>query len=183
GSLSMLAIILGASPSAVLSIYTVILYRGKYQKYCPSFSSINIALIKDIVGLGGKFFLIQVSWLFIYQSINIIVARILGPESVTVYNIQYKYFSVIQMATAIFLSPMWSAFTEAYVKKDYTWMNKAYHKLNKIWMLTASFILVLLLVSPVLIDLWVGDSVDISFTHSAFMCLYIILLSRATLYI
>lgn len=44
-----------------------------------------------------------------------------GPDQVTIYNLSYKYFSVLIMAFSIVISPLWSAITEAYVRKDFKW--------------------------------------------------------------
>ena len=54
--------------------------------------------------------------LFIFQVINIIISRNLGPIAVTQYNVAYKYYNVLNMASVIILTPFWSAFTDAYVK-------------------------------------------------------------------
>ena len=61
----------------------------------------------------------MLSILFIFQFTNIIITRIEGPDVVTQYNIAYKYFNVLNMFALIILSPFWSAFTDAYVKKDF----------------------------------------------------------------
>lgn len=67
--------------------------------------SFRISLIKNILGLGGQFFIIMLSMLFIFQFINIILSRIEGPEIVTQYNIAYKYFNILNMGVTIILTP------------------------------------------------------------------------------
>lgn len=78
--------------------------------------------MRSVVGLGGQFFVVMFSMLFIFQLTNIILSRVQGPEAVTQYNIAYKYFNVLNMAANIILTPFWSAFTDAYIKRDYNWM-------------------------------------------------------------
>lgn len=53
---------------------------------------------------------------------NIIISRVQGPEVVTQYNLAYRFFNVLLMVVVIVLNPFWSAFTEAYAKRDYNWM-------------------------------------------------------------
>lgn len=60
--------------------------------------------------------------LFIFQLMNIIISRVQGPEVVTQYNLAYRFFNVLLMVVVIVLNPFWSAFTEAYAKRDYNWM-------------------------------------------------------------
>ena len=91
----------------------------KYRSIAPSIHCVRISLTKNILGLGGQFFVIMISMLFIFQFINIILSRVEGPDAVTQYNIAYKYFNVLNRVATIILTPFWSAFTDAYVKKDY----------------------------------------------------------------
>lgn len=56
------------------------------------------------MSLGLKFFIIQVATILIFQTSNIIITQTLGPESVTVYNIAYKYFFALGMLFMIILS-------------------------------------------------------------------------------
>lgn len=181
--LSVLALVIGASPALVLFIFTIILFRGRYSIFRPSFSNINMTIIKDIVGIGGKFFLIQISWLIIYQSANIVVARGLGPEFVTTYNVQYKYFNIIYMFIGVILAPTWSAFTEAYIKSDYQWMRNTYNRLNNLWFIIFGVLILMFFLSPFLINFWIGGEVDVQLTHSFIMMLYFALFSRAAIYI
>lgn len=92
----------------------------------------------------------MISMLFIYQFINIILSRIEGPEVVTQYNIAYKYFNVLNMLFVIILTPFWSAFTDAYVKKDYNWMQRIIRKLELLWLLCIPALLMMVICSSFL---------------------------------
>ena len=123
GNLTCLAFAFSGIPCFFLIITSVFMFSSKkYNDVAPSLRHIRLNLTKQIIGLGGQFFFIMISMLFIYQFINIILSRVHGPETVTQYNIAYKYFSVLNMFFTIVLTPFWSAFTDAYVKKDYEWM-------------------------------------------------------------
>ena len=92
GSLYYLAIVMSGAPCVVFTIVTVKLFKGTYNPFVPSFKYVDFKLTKDLIGLGGKFFIIQLSMLVIFQFTNIILSRIEGPLAVTEYNIAYKYF-------------------------------------------------------------------------------------------
>ena len=112
--------------------------------------------------------------LFIFQFTNIIITRELGAEFVTIYNVTYKIFSVMIIAITIFLNPMWSAFTDAYTKKDYDWMKKCMKRIEKMGMLTIPVIVVLLLLSEFIFDIWLGDKVETDFRLTVCMAIYAI---------
>ena len=169
-------------PFMVLLVATFLLFRYKYKIYRPSFKFIRLNLIKNILGLGVKFFIIQISMLFIFQIVNIVLSRTQGPESVTIYNVSYKYFSVTQMVFTIILSPFWAAYTDAYVREDYKWMRSVLKKLNIAYCITALASLLLLIVSPFVFKIWLPETVTIPFTISISMFIYILLLTYSNMY-
>lgn len=175
GSLTLLAVAFSGIPCVLLILISVFFFNiGKYRLFKPSFKCIRFSLVKNILGLGGQFFVIMISILFIFQFINIIISRTLGPEAVTEYNIAYKYYNVLYMIAIIVLTPFWSAFTEAYVKKDTAWMKRMVGKLEKLWLLCIPTLVVMILLSDFLFKFWIGDSVHISISLSISMGLYVL---------
>ena len=91
GSLGALAFIFSGVPCVLLIIVSVIMFHSKnYTLVAPALQSIRFVLARNILGLGGQFFIITVSTLLIFQFINVILSRLQGPEVVTQYNIAYK---------------------------------------------------------------------------------------------
>lgn len=177
-----ICIALAGLPCAVLLLSTIICFTNKrYKVYAPSFRKINPKLLGNIVNLGGKFFVIQLSMLLIFQVTNVILSRVLGPESVTLYNVTYKYFSIVQMAFNILLSPFWIAYTDAYTKKDFNWMRNVYNRLTKFYHWAVVIGLIMFLVSPLAYKLWLPDYVEIPWELSLSMCLYILILSYSNM--
>lgn len=125
--------------------------------------------------LGLKFFVIQISFVVLYETSIIIIAQLFGPAEVTPYNIAYKYFSVFPMIFGIIMIPFWSAYTEAYVKKDYDWIRASMKKLIRIWLLFSLGALVMLFFSNKIYTLWVGTAIKVPFLLSATIAFYIIL--------
>jgi O-antigen/teichoic acid export membrane protein len=137
GSLSVLVLVLNLAPVAVLFVASLLLFNGKLRSIAPSFKKINFNYAKSILNLGGVFFLIQIGSLVLHQTDNVIITRIIGPEAVTKFNVTYKLYSVIIVIFLIIATPYWSAFTDAYVKKDYQWITKNMQLLRKVWVLTS----------------------------------------------
>ena len=94
------------------------------RAYAPSISAIRPRLIKSILGIGGQFFIITTSMLFIFQLMNVIISRNIGPDAVTEYNIAYKYLNSVYMIAVLILNPFWSAFTDAYTRGNLEWMRR-----------------------------------------------------------
>lgn len=182
GNLVYLAFALSGSPCLMLISISVFGFMFKYRIYKPDIRCINWKLSKNILTLGGRFFVIQLSMLLVFQFSNIILARCVGPDAVTVYNIAYRYFSVIYVFMGIIFLPFWSAFTDAYTNGEYDWMRKTYNKLSKIWTISLLVFIVMLLLSPLVYKYWLSSSIAIDFKLSVVMGINMLIFSRANLY-
>jgi O-antigen/teichoic acid export membrane protein len=100
--------------------------------------------------------------LLIFQFTNIIISRELGPESVTLYNVTYKIFSIVEMVAMIILTPIWSAYTDAYTRKDFDWMKRSAAKLEKMGLISFPALVLLTIISPFLFKIWLGNEIETS---------------------
>lgn len=182
GSLVLLCLSVGISPLLMLMLFSVVLYKTSLKHYAPSLRLANFRHAKEIMTLGIKFFIIQVGLLFFYNSNNIIIAQVVGPEAVTPYNIAFKYFGVITMISAIVMTPLWPAFTDAHARRDHEWIKKTVVKFEKISVLIFLLGLLMLLASQKLYDVWIGGDVQIPFTLSAILCFYTTLNTYRTIF-
>ena len=171
-SLLNLAFAYSLMPILIILIASVIYFKTSMKEVAPSLKSINTAYIKDLWGLGIKFFLIQVQIIILYQATNILISHIAGPESVTQYNIAYKLLNIVVMVYTIILNPLWPAFTDAYTKRDYAWMNNMYKKMKKLYLLLCLMITIMVVFSPFIIHLWVGDKVSVPFILTLSIAVY-----------
>lgn len=180
-SMTYICIALSGIPCMTLFVFTILLFKNHYKQYKPSISYVRFTLVGNIIGLGSRFFIIQVSMLLIFQVTNIILSRILGPESVTVYNVTYKYFSILQMVFNILLSPFWSAFTDAYTKRDFNWMRNVYKKLTRIYRYSTVVAIGMFILSPLVYKIWLPDDINVSWTLSLAMCIYLLILTYSNI--
>ena len=77
------------------------------------------------------------------------------------------------MVSVIVLTPYWSAFSDAYAKHDYKWMNNSFSKLTHMALMSIPVLILMLLFAPIFFKIWVGDSVSIPFKLNAMVALYI----------
>ena len=145
GSLVYISWVFSVIPVLVLISVSIYFYKNDYYNIAPSLGFVDFNHAKELVGLGLKFFLIQISALIMFQSSNIIITQFYGPSEVTPFHIAYKLFSTIMMVFTIVVTPYWTAFTEAWVVKDYLWVKKTIKNLLYIWLSIAfvSFIVYL----------------------------------------
>lgn len=163
----------GIPPTLTIIVSFIVFRKGMYKKYAPSFKYVDFSLTRGIIGMGGQFFLIMISMLFILQFTNIIISRELGPESVTVYNVTYKIFGIAEMLVMIILTPIWSAYTDAYARKDFSWMKRSAAKLEKIGLLSFPALALLTIVSPIIFNIWLGDEVKTSIVVSTAIAFFV----------
>jgi len=173
GSLIYLGIALCAAPIIVLAGANIFFFTGKYRVYRPVISKIKFKHAKSLFNLGGIFFIIQIAGIIQFESANIIISRNFGPADVTDYNIVYKYFGILNMAFMIFITPFWSASTEAFLNHDIEWIRKGikkYNLLNILFVLAGVF---MLLLSDYIYTLWLGEgTVNINFSLSLWGFIY-----------
>ena len=174
GNLVYLGTALSFTPVLVLTASTIWFYNKSYKKYAPSFKLIKLKYARKLLTLGIKFFVIQIASVVIYQTSNIIIAQLFGPAQVTPYNISYKYFSIIPMGFGIIMIPFWSAFTEAWTKKDIPWIKNTVNRLMTIWGVVSAGAVIMLVFSNFIYRIWVGKEVQVSISISVVMALYVI---------
>jgi O-antigen/teichoic acid export membrane protein len=183
GSLFNLALYYSGIPMLVTFVVSVYTFRfTRYKSCAPQFGSFRRELVRSITGLGVKFFVICLSMLFIFQIMNIILSRELGPEAVTEYNIVFKYFNILTTFVIIIVTPFWSAFTDAYQKKDYQWMISSRKKLEIIWFLSTIASIVMVVFSNPFYDIWVGDDVHIHLSTTISIAIYVSLFNLGQIY-
>lgn len=171
-SLFNLAFAYSMMPIVIVAISSVIYFMGSMKKVAPSIKYVDTKYIRDLWNLGAKFFIIQVQQIVLYQATNILISHISGPESVTQYNIAYKILNVVVMIYTIILNPLWPAYTDAYARNDYFWMNNIYKKMKKVFLLLALLITIITIVSPVLCRIWIGDKVEVPFFLTVSISIY-----------
>lgn len=174
-SLLNLALAISYLPIIVYFISSIIFFSGKLKAIRPSFKAIDTSLIKDILNLGVRFFIIQIQLIVLYQSTNILISNIASPADVTSYNLAYKYLSIALMLFNIILGPLWPAFTDAYTKKDYAWMNNVYKRMTKICALLITAIIIMVILSPIAYHIWIGDKTNVPITMTIAVAVYVII--------
>jgi len=172
------------------SIYPVIVYLavslywflGKFKYISPNFHLFKKKHLKSVFNLGIIFLINQIAVIVLSTTSNIIISHISGPEKVTPYAITHRYFFLISTIFSMLTTPLWPAFTDAYTKRDYNWINRIVKKFNNLWLLSCLLVFIMLIMSPIFFRLWIGDKVEIPFLLSFLMAFYVIIMTYVSVY-
>lgn len=183
GSLLYLVLAMGAAQLIALLIANVWYFSCRYHKFRPSLKHVDFSCTKSLMGLGIKYFIIQLSAVFIFQVTNIIIVQLFGAKDVTVFNIAYRYFFSLTMISGIVSAPFWAAFTEAYTNSDFKWMKNVVKKINYLWIILSIIAVFFFFFCNWVYRIWIGDSVVIPLSVSFFMALNVIITIRFNFFI
>lgn len=155
------AFVYSFAPVIVLICFSIVFFSGKYRKYRPSLSHLDFSKINSLMGLGLKFFVIQISATVLFMSDNLIISHILDPSYVAPYQITHKYFGITLIVFSIIVAPYWSAITDAYNKGELIWIKRAMNNLVKLWIIALIGTVLLMIFFYPFLGFWVGDEIEV----------------------
>ena len=176
-SLLLMGISLSIFSPIFLFLSSIWFFNKDYRLIAPSLSFIKLAKIKEIGSLSGSFFIMQISSLVLTMTDMIIISRLYGPEEVVPYNISYRLFGYVFVIFHLIVTPFWSAYNEAYFKKDFLWIRSVTNKLIKGWFILIVGVIFLILISEFIYPFWIGEKIFIPKSLSFLMGVFIIVQS------
>lgn len=182
-SLIYVGITYSVTPLIILFIFSIYLYNSKYKIYSPSFKFIDFKFGKKLFSVGWKFFILQTSYIVLMLTDNIIITQLYGPEAVTPYHIAGKYYSVALVLFFIVSSATRSVVTEAFTKRDFSWIKEAVNKQKKILIGIIIFVVLMVIFSNNVFNIWVGEKIIIDYKLSIGWGLFVIVSSYSSIYI
>jgi len=177
-----IALVYMIAPNLVFIVTSVILFKGSLKQYSPFPIKIFKSRLQSLVGLGFKFFFIQITTIIMFSSDNFIISRLFGPGEVTPYNIAYRLFFTVYTCFIIVMGPFWSAFGEANTRKDKTWIVKSIKKLMLFWLFFSLAIVALYFLSGWIYHIWIGNIVKVDNHLSFQLALFAIILSWTAIF-
>lgn len=148
----------------------------KFPQLKPNFKDINLVSALKLGNLGVKFFWLQIAGLVQFMTANILISKFFTPEMVTPYQISYRYMSLVLVVFTIVCAPFWNATTDAYERGDIEWIKNANRKMNIIILLVFICLCLMVIGSPWIYDLWIGENSIVSLDMTIMMAFYLFLL-------
>ena len=175
-SLMHIAIINTAAPLFVYLVAFPYTFLYKYPQLRPSFRLIDFKEAKAVVNTGIQFFIMQISSVILFMTSNILISNLFTPSMVTPYQITYRYFSILLVAFTVICMPFWNATTDAYERGDIEWIRDATRKLRLMIIGIIACMTLMVVLSPWVYSIWIGDSITIDIRMSIVMASYIFIL-------
>lgn len=182
GDLITISLIMGVPLFLVTLLSNFFFFQKKYFNIKPSINFIKKKYFTKIGKLGVNFFILQLEVIIIFQMTNFLIIKFFSAEEVVIYNLAFKYFSVIQILFAIMMNVYWSAITEALEKKDFDWIISTVSRMKKIWFFLLFFGVAMLFFANKFYLLWVGPNIKIPFIVSLACYLSALILSWNSIY-
>ena len=161
GGLHWLVLALFGGPLVAAALNSVIFFGKLRPDLCPSRSEFSFAAGVEIAKLSSSFFVLQLGVGAFYGTDSIMIAQLLGPDSVGAYAVPERMFSIVSTLLAMALMPLWPAYAEASARGDHGWVRRTFVRsmaISTVGALAMSTILVLS--GNVLLKIWVGKTFD-----------------------
>jgi len=172
GNLVLFGAVASAMPLILFLLLSVYSFHNRLSHLKPSRKLVDFKLGRNLIGLGFRFFLMQITYVVIFTTSNFFITQFFGPSEVVSYNIVFKYFQLPIMVFSIIMSPLWSAVTDAYVSEDYDWLRKTIRRTNVLSIAFSAGILLMIIISKTVFHYWIGDKVEISMSLVIVISIY-----------
>lgn len=151
-----------AGAPLIASLFNSLMFFGRLERdIAPSPQAVSNQAVLRVAKTGMLFFVLQIAVAVTFASDNVVIAQILGAESVTEYAVPERMFSLISMMLGMALMPLWPAYGEAIARGDHPWVRRI---LRRSFLASIGLAAVgstcLVLAGPRLIALWVGHAVE-----------------------
>jgi O-antigen/teichoic acid export membrane protein len=159
--LPVLVLAMSAGPLVATLFNGSWLFFKTHPELRPHWSRASRVAAFSILSTGVYFFILQIASAVAYQSDGIVVAQILGPESVAQYAVPMKLFILVPTILGFVFMPLWPAYAEAFARGDRDWALVTLRRSLKLAAAVSIPIsLLLVVVGGPLIQVWVGPSID-----------------------
>lgn len=171
GSIGKLAWMYGAGLLGGNLLLTTWFYRE--YKYLAPRLSLHREHLTPLLSVGIRFFIIQLAVLVVFTTDKILITQLFGPEHVTEYEVIFKLFSVITFLHTLISSPLWSAYTDAYHRKDNAWIVSMLRNQLKLYAVVIVGIICLVFLTKFIVGVWIDHDFKVSLVLVAFVALFV----------
>lgn len=169
-----------------LIVASLIVFNKDLRDCKPTFKEASFKVAQSILKFGGMFFIVQIAFMLITSTNEILISNIFGASHVVEYQIYYRIFMIIGTIFSLALTPVWSSVTEAVVNKEYKWLKNLNFIINKVTLLAVIAEIIIIPFMQIIVNLWLGENtIIINYLYcilfSVFGSLFIINISLTTI--
>ncbi|NCC50031.1 MAG: hypothetical protein EOM20_02325 [Spartobacteria bacterium] len=181
GGLPLLIVALFGSRLLIAAVNLFYLFGYLHPEVRPSWRTINMSSIRELLGLGWKYMAQQLAGMGMYQVQPLLITRFLGPEQVGIFNIAQRLLTIPLLFVQMFSMPLVPAYGEARARADWGWIQRTLRR--SVWsslFVAGALILPIAFVLPWLCHLWMGAHVQVDAVFIGIMSLYILVNASIT---
>jgi O-antigen/teichoic acid export membrane protein len=135
----------------------VVFFRFQAKSLVPRHGNVDRIVVREVARVSVAVFCLQVVSSLTYFSDPIVLAAVLGPESVAELAIPARLFNMVSLTVSIFILPLWPAYAEAIARGDSGWVRRTLYRSLVISTGVASVgSLTMVALHGPLIYLWIG---------------------------
>jgi O-antigen/teichoic acid export membrane protein len=112
------------TPSLLLAVSGIVFWAYQRPAERPAFALAKSSYGLELARSGGLFFVIQIAGTVAFASDILIIAHVLNPQAVAQYSVVARLTDGLVMVSALFLTPLWPAYGDAFVRGDDRWIRK-----------------------------------------------------------
>lgn len=151
-----MAIIHAVAVALPLLVASIVVFCGELRYAIPKIGFVTKEHAKKVLSLGGSFFLVQIAYMVIMNTNEILITKMAGSGYVVEYQAYYKLFSLGSTVFALALTPIWSVITKAKAENNRAWIGATYKRLMLLAVLfSAGEFMIIPLMRP-LFNIWLG---------------------------
>ena len=143
-------------PLVISSLYV---FKKHLQYAVPNIKYFKMSYMHKVLNLGGLFFIIQIAYMIIMSTNEIIITRTSSNADNIEYQAYYKLFSLGSTIFALTLTPIWSIVTKAKAQQNIKWIQKIYYKFIGLAFVFSLMEVVIIFCTRPLMNIWLGENV------------------------
>jgi O-antigen/teichoic acid export membrane protein len=147
-------------PVIATALNGLVLFLVRKPFLRPRADDVRSFYAKRIMNAGFLFLIVQLASALAYSGDNLIIAHLIGPESVAEYAVTLQMFSFGPVLLSMFLTSLWPAYGEAMARGDSQWIRNTFRRSIGIGLaVNVPYALVLIFFGNTLLHAWVGPQI------------------------
>jgi O-antigen/teichoic acid export membrane protein len=145
------------------------------RQLIPRVNDVDFGQMKSLLKTGMQFFLIHLAWAVGFATDNLVIAHMVGLDSVASYTVHQKLFSPLPLVAGLAMTPLWSAYAEAIARGDVNWIRRTFSIGTAVFfVLGAVAALCLYQLAEPLLQFWLNGQVTLDHDLALFYALWIV---------
>jgi O-antigen/teichoic acid export membrane protein len=127
-SMSRFAIVSSLPIIAAYLLLSAYLFGFRYRSLMPTIRSVSMRSFRLMWKDSSQLLIAQIADTVIAFTSNVLVAAQLGAAHVPEISVSLQVMMIFSFVCCMFLMPLWPAYVEAGVRKDWYWIRKAFRR-------------------------------------------------------